>query len=259
MKRYLFPLFLALLLTTAFGIAFVSCDDDDDDNDNNDDTAGEDDDDTADDDDATPADDDATPDDDDDTTPGDDDDDDATPTDDDDDDDTTPTGDPWVDGGFNEDTWEPCAGAGCTAIAYATVSQIFQVQQFSDAAMIGQENHQILLWSMPGDTVAGDLDLTLPIKEKDIVLDTFVLLFVNATIKMTGAIEYEAAYISSAGTMHIDQIGQTMGAAFQGELQNVDFLQAELNGNMIEIIQGGKTGHIGSVNATGVTITVPQK
>jgi len=76
---------------------------------------------------------------------------------------------------------------------------------------------------------------------------------------MTGAIEYEAAYISSAGTMHIDQIGQTMGAAFQGELQNVDFLQAELNGNMIEIIQGGKTGHIGSVNATGVTITVPQK
>ena len=237
-------LVLILALVMALGVA-LSCDDDDDDDDDvvddditDDDTADDDvaDDDVADDD---VADDDVADDDvvDDDIT----------------DDDIT--GDPFLDGGFDEASWEPCAGLGCVSIAYATVSDVYVVQQTSEAMMaVGDTSHIMVSWQMAGDTVAGDYDLTLLDKE---VITHFALLFVNVTIVSTTEMTQDIVYITTGGNMNITEIGQTMGASFSGELQNTVWSEAELVGNTVNVIPDGKTGTIDSILGSGMVIRLP--
>ncbi|MCZ7583183.1 MAG: hypothetical protein M5R36_07510 [Deltaproteobacteria bacterium] len=60
---------------------------------------------------------------------------------------------------FNMDDFEACDGATCVLIAYASVSQVFQVQEFTNGAL--STNDWILLWAFPGDTTSGtQYDLT---------------------------------------------------------------------------------------------------
>ena len=238
MGKWRILLLVALLALGGLAIlAACSSGDDDDDNDT---TAADDDND------ASPVDDD---DDNDDASPADDDDDDN-----DDNDDTTPTGDPWVDGGFNEESWEPCAGALCQQYVYASVHDVFSISQASDA-MTGTM-HQLLGWQLAGDTVAGDYDLTIETGDKAETLTTFVLLYVNA--KQQGlTMVYDALYISTGGTMHVTEIGKTNGAAFTANLEDVEFTEASINGSYVTINPEGKTGFIGSVDASGSILVMP--
>jgi hypothetical protein len=242
---------LALALVTVGG----ACDDDDDD----DDDAVDDDDDNDDDNDTT--DDDTTVDDDDDTTPADDDDDDdTTPADDDDDDDDdTPTGNPFIDGGFDLPVWEPCQTAGCTQAVYASQSEIFQVTQFSNVPTTANPKIDVLvLWSFPGDTIAGDsLSLFIDLSGAPVALEQFVILFANATISPLGAITADAVYISTDGTMDVDAVGTTMLAPFSGSASNIAFTEAIMSGSSISIVTDGKIGNIDLIEAAANVLVVP--
>jgi hypothetical protein len=234
-------LFIILILSVIGTSAFLACSSSDDDDDDSDDDAADDDtgDDTGDD---TAGDDTHSfPDDDADDTAADDD----------------SVANPWVDGGFSVDSWEPCSTTGCQMFVYATVSDVYQMQQMSNLPT-GGPIEQMVVWQMAGDTAVGDTDLTItPAKAETI--STFIMIYVNATIVPPSTINYDALYISTAGTLHIDAIGQTAGDTFTGELQDVTFTEAELQGSNVLINFDGKSGTVNSITGSGTTLRLPMK
>ncbi len=71
---------------------------------------------------------------------------------------------------FNFDPFEPCAGSTCSLIAYASISDIFAVQQFTQGPY--SLNDWMVMWTFDGDTQAGDvLDLTMEITDDDDTMD----------------------------------------------------------------------------------------
>ncbi|MBZ0274119.1 hypothetical protein K8I61_18920 [bacterium] len=105
------------------------------------------------------------------------------------------------------------------------------------------------------DDADDDTDEGTPISQ-------YALLLENAKVNIaTGGIDFDRAFISTSGTMTIDQIGTTTGATFEGSLQTVGFTQAEVDfdAGTIGILQDGDTGVLALEEVTATITAVPVK
>jgi hypothetical protein len=92
-------------------------------------------------------------------------------------------------------------------------------------------------------------------------IGNFLLMLENAKINFgTGGYDYTRCFISTSGTMYIQEIGTTTGSPFTGVLTNVGFTQCEIDWGtgIVQIITDGDTGILDGETLTTTIISVPQ-